>query len=111
MPGGGRTAGAAAGGGAYCCGGENCWGGENCCGAGGGEYCCGGGAGARGGADGGLNPRAGAGLEAMMSWTAGACTLVCSPTSASSLAPIESSMRVSPTTIVSPDCSFALLTF
>src|SRR3712207_1742102 len=102
MPGGGRTAGEACAGAA-----------ANGDGPGGGANACG-----RGGAGGGACivcamgfavGTGGAGrVDAIMSG-AGAATLVGS--SASSPEPIASSIRVSPTTIVSPDCSLALLTF
>ena len=53
---------------------------------------------------------AGRGVEAITS-IGGADGAAALPASSSSDVPMESSMRVSPTTIVSPDCSLALLTF
>src|SRR5262245_21827193 len=93
-----------------------CWndGGANDGGAGGagGENVGGGGATGRGGGAGGT-PKLGSegrGVDAITS-TGGAAAALTLVGSSSSVAPIASSIRVSPTTIVSPDCSLALLTF
>ena len=104
MPGGGRSVGAVAGDGGVNAG-AIC-GAANAGGAASGDAIIGAGAGRGAGAGAGATGR---GVEATMSCCAGAWTLVFSSTS--SPTPIESSILVSPTTIVSPDWSLALLTF
>src|SRR5260221_11355688 len=104
MPGGGRTVGACGGGGAdiVCAKAGAGGGGAGIAGRGGG----GGDANGDGGAAG--TPAAGRGVDALMSCWGGAWALV--GDSSSLLAPIASSIRVSPTTRVLPGRRFALFT-